>query len=165
MLVFKGDGGHRNEVLSLSWKPGPQSLLASGERGPPAATPHSTTSTSGAAPRRRFWAVGWRLQPAAFRCRLLAACRALQPCGLITMNLPCPAAGMDNFIKIWSLEPQERTLAASDEWQPGEQVFPATLVTVPTFSTEVGGHAKGGRGTGGPPGMGAKSKGAAASRA
>ncbi|KAL4423581.1 hypothetical protein ABPG77_004621 [Micractinium sp. CCAP 211/92] len=74
VLVFQGDGGHRNEVLSLSWKPGPQSLLAS--------------------------------------------------------------AGMDNFIKIWSLEPQERTLAASDEWQPGEQVFPATLVTVPTFSTE-----------------------------
>lgn len=78
-------------------------------------------------------------QPAAFRCRLLAACRALQPCGLVTANLPCLAAGMDNYIKIWSLEPQERTLAASDEWQPGEQVFPATLVTVPTFSTEVGG--------------------------
>jgi hypothetical protein len=31
VLVFQGDGGHRNEVLTLSWQAGPDPSLVSGE--------------------------------------------------------------------------------------------------------------------------------------
>lgn len=73
--------------------------------------------------------------------------RPLQPHP--AFSRPSAAAGMDNHIKIWLLEQHERTLAASDEWQPGPQVFPAAVVTMPTFSTEVGKNAgKGWQSTG-----------------
>lgn len=144
MLVFQGDGGHRNEVLTLSWQPGPHSLLASGEqRGSNnagnehrAGWPRHAGKTG--RPVLRLQQASGR-EPAASRC-LLQPLSAYAPS--LTGSSPClfprPVAGMDNHIKIWSLEAQEHTLAASDEWQPGAQVFPAALVTVPTFSTEVG---------------------------
>lgn len=52
---------------------------------------------------------------------------------------PRPAAGMDNQIKIWGLQPYARVVAASEEWVPGgPRVFPTSHVTMPLFSSEVG---------------------------
>ncbi len=48
------------------------------------------------------------------------------------------AAGMDNHIKIWSLEQHRHILQASDEWQAERgHGFPPGHVTMPVFSTEV----------------------------
>ena len=58
---------------------------------------------------------------------------------LCLLCLLCPAAGMDNHIKAWSLAEHQHVLAASDEWRAGgPRAFPTGHVTMPFFSTEVG---------------------------
>ena len=72
----------------------------------------------------------------------MPACVAV---GVDAPNLtpPCPpathAAGMDNQITIWGLQPYAHVVAASEKWVPGgPRVFPTSHVTMPLFSSEVG---------------------------
>lgn len=62
-----------------------------------------------------------------------------RPPSTMSRARPPSAAGMDNQVKIWGLQPYAHVVAASEEWVPGgPRVFPTSHVTMPLFSSEVG---------------------------
>lgn len=149
VLVFQGDGGHRNEVLTLSWKaeaghalpadsqsgeaPGGElGMLLSGEPGLSAPMP----------------SVGKTTRELRYARHTLSSCvlavrrrppLSPRPPSTIARARPPSVAGMDNQIKIWGLQPYAHVVAASEEWVPGgPRVFPTSHVTMPLFSSEVG---------------------------